>query len=165
MPRLGWALGLSVPDHPVALGTSSYKEAGKVWFVGHFVLSLRTFSRVVMAMTVRFSFRAIKGLSIFDSSNAKSCASSWGVHGRPMGRGPSLISSPSARSCSGWPSLSQGAVTAHRWRWVFAEARELSRQRSCRPRASRPVSFSRRRSIAAVLTLKGSFLRLQPDLD
>jgi hypothetical protein len=35
---LGWALGLSVPDHPVALGTLSDKEAGKVWFVGHFVI-------------------------------------------------------------------------------------------------------------------------------
>jgi hypothetical protein len=48
-----------------------------------------------MAPTVRFSFRAIKGLSIFDSSNAKSCASSSGVHGRLMGRGPSLIVWPS----------------------------------------------------------------------
>jgi hypothetical protein len=36
---------------------------------------------MVIAATVRFSFRAIKGLSIFDSSNAKSCASSAGVHG------------------------------------------------------------------------------------
>jgi hypothetical protein len=45
-----------------------------------------------MATTVRFSFRAIKGLSIFDSSNAKSCASSSGVHGRLMGRGPRFIS-------------------------------------------------------------------------
>jgi hypothetical protein len=79
---LGWALGLSVPDHPVALGTPSDKEAGKMGFVGHFVLSLRTTRRVVMAPTVRFSFRAIKALSIFDSSNAKSCASSAGVHGR-----------------------------------------------------------------------------------
>jgi hypothetical protein len=88
---LGWALGLSVPHHPAAPSTSSDKEEGKVWFVGHFVLSLRTFSRVVIATTVRFSFRAIKGLSIFDSSNAKSRASSSGVHGRPLGRGPSFI--------------------------------------------------------------------------
>jgi hypothetical protein len=35
---LGWALGLSVPDHPVALGTPSDKEAGGVRFVGHFVI-------------------------------------------------------------------------------------------------------------------------------
>jgi hypothetical protein len=52
---LGWALGLSVPHHPAAPSTSSDKEEGKVWFVGHFVLSLRTFSRVVIATTVRFS--------------------------------------------------------------------------------------------------------------
>jgi hypothetical protein len=32
-------------------------------FVSHFVLPLRTFSRVVMAMMVRFSFRAIEGVS------------------------------------------------------------------------------------------------------
>jgi hypothetical protein len=55
-------------------------------------VALRTDSRLLMAVTVRFSFRAIKSLSIFDSSNAKSCASSWGVHGRPLGRGPSFIS-------------------------------------------------------------------------
>jgi hypothetical protein len=58
---------------------------------GHFVLALRALIRALMAMTVHFSFRAIKGLSIFDSSNAKSCASSAGVHGRPLGRGPSFI--------------------------------------------------------------------------
>jgi hypothetical protein len=45
----------------------------------------------VMAATVRFNFWAIKGLSIFDSSNAKSCASSSGVHRRLMGRGHRLI--------------------------------------------------------------------------
>jgi hypothetical protein len=68
-----------------------------VWFVGHFILPLRTIRRMVVALTVRFSFRAIEGLSIFDSSSAKSCASSAGVHGRPLGRGPSFISlSPSA---------------------------------------------------------------------
>jgi hypothetical protein len=55
-------------------------------------VALRTDSRLLMAVTVRFSFRAIKSLSIFDSGNAKSCASSWGVHGRPLGRGPSFIS-------------------------------------------------------------------------
>jgi|BarGraIncu00222A_1022003.scaffolds.fasta_scaffold30852_3 hypothetical protein len=70
-------------------------------FVGHFVLPLRTFSRVFMATTVLFSLRAIEDLSIFDSSNAKSCASSGGVHGRPLGRGPSFISlSLSARCCA-----------------------------------------------------------------
>jgi hypothetical protein len=47
--------------------------------------------RVRMANTVRFNFRAIKALSIFKSSNAKSCASSGGVHGRLAGRGPSFI--------------------------------------------------------------------------
>jgi hypothetical protein len=51
-------------------------------FVSHFVLPLRTFSRVVMAMMVRFSFRAIEAVSIFEFSSAKSCASSAGVHGR-----------------------------------------------------------------------------------
>jgi hypothetical protein len=35
---LGWALGVSVPHHPTAPSTSSDKEAGKVWFVGHFAL-------------------------------------------------------------------------------------------------------------------------------
>jgi hypothetical protein len=49
-------------------------------FVSHFVLPLRTFSRVVMAMMVRFSFRAIEGVSIFEFSSAKSCASSAGKH-------------------------------------------------------------------------------------
>jgi hypothetical protein len=60
-------------------------------FVSHFVLPLRTFSRVVMAMMVRFSFRAIEAVSIFEFSSAKSCASSAGVHGRPLGLGPSFI--------------------------------------------------------------------------
>src|SRR6266403_3610978 len=50
-----------------------------------------------MACTDRFSFRAIDGLSRPDASNVKSCASSAGVHGRPVGRGPSFIwLSPSA---------------------------------------------------------------------
>jgi hypothetical protein len=35
---LGWTLGVSVPDHPVAPGASSDKEAGKMGFVGHFAL-------------------------------------------------------------------------------------------------------------------------------
>jgi hypothetical protein len=47
--------------------------------------------RLVMACTLRCSFRAIKVMSIFDSSNAKSCASSAGVQGRPVGRGSSFI--------------------------------------------------------------------------
>src|SRR6266404_4794016 len=47
--------------------------------------------RLVMACTDRFSFRAIDGLSRPDASNVKSCASSAGVHGRPVGRGPSFI--------------------------------------------------------------------------
>src|SRR5258707_15774099 len=51
-----------------------------------------------MACTDRFSFRAIDGLSRPDASNVKSCASSAGVHGRPVGRGPRFIwLSPSAR--------------------------------------------------------------------
>ena len=55
--------------------------------------------RLRMAGTVRFNFRAIKTLSIFESNSAKSCASSAGVHGRPLGRGPSFILlSPSARA-------------------------------------------------------------------
>jgi hypothetical protein len=78
--------------HPAARGASSNKEAGKMGFVSHFVLPLRTFSRVVMAMMVRFSFRAIEAVSIFEFSSAKSCASCSGVHGRPLGRGPSFIS-------------------------------------------------------------------------
>jgi hypothetical protein len=86
----GWTLGVSVPHHPIAPGASSDKEAGKMWFVGHFVLPLRTIRRAVIAMTVRFSFRAIK-ISIFEFSSAKSCASSSSVHGRPLGRGPSFI--------------------------------------------------------------------------
>jgi hypothetical protein len=47
-----------------------------------------------MACTDRFSFRAIDGLSRPDASNAKSCSSSAGVQGRPVGRGPSFISHP-----------------------------------------------------------------------
>src|SRR5258708_20940651 len=55
--------------------------------------------RLRMAGTVRFNFRAIKALSIFESNSANSCASSAGVHGRPLGRGPSFILlSPSARA-------------------------------------------------------------------
>jgi hypothetical protein len=71
------------------------------------------------------------------------------------------------RSASGWMAyvvFCSGAVVAHKLLGGFAEARELSRRRSCRPRASRPVSFSRRRCMAAVLALKDSFgLRLQPE--
>jgi len=47
--------------------------------------------RLRMAGTVRFNFRAIKALSIFESNSANSCVSSAGVHGRPLGRGPSFI--------------------------------------------------------------------------
>jgi hypothetical protein len=39
-------------------------------------VALTTLNRALMAKMVRFSFRAIKSLSIFDSSNVKSCASS-----------------------------------------------------------------------------------------
>jgi hypothetical protein len=61
--------------------------------------------RLAIADTVRFNFRAIEALSIFESSNARSCASSAGVHGWPAGRGPSLISlSPSARARPGGDS-------------------------------------------------------------
>src|SRR5258705_11867716 len=59
-----------------------------------------------MACTDRFSFRAIEGLCRPDASKVKSCASSAGVHGRPVGRGPSFILlSPSAptRLAGGWP--------------------------------------------------------------
>jgi len=35
--------------------------------------------RLAIANTVRFNFRAIEGLSIFESSSARSCASSAGV--------------------------------------------------------------------------------------
>jgi hypothetical protein len=53
--------------------------------------------RLRMAGTVRFNFRAIKAVSIFESSSANSCASAAGVHGWPLGRGPSFIwLSPSA---------------------------------------------------------------------
>ena len=47
----------------VARPNSSY-EARYVGFVRHFVLALRIFSRALTAITVRFSFRAIEGLSI-----------------------------------------------------------------------------------------------------
>src|SRR5258705_13317588 len=67
--------------------------------------------RLVMACTDRFSFRAIDGLSRPDASNVKSCASSAGVHGRPVGRGPSFIwLSPSA------PTLQAGDLARFRWR-------------------------------------------------
>src|SRR4029453_269748 len=59
-----------------------------------------------MACTDRFSFRAIDSLSRPDASNAKSCASSAGVHGRPVGRGPSFIGfrlQPQPRPAGGWP--------------------------------------------------------------
>src|SRR6266478_8197932 len=62
--------------------------------------------RLAMACTDLFSFRAIDGMSRPDASNVKSCASSAGVHGRPVGRGPSFILlSPSAptRPAGGWP--------------------------------------------------------------
>ena len=53
--------------------------------------------RLRITGTVRFNFRAIRALSIFESNSANSCASSAGVHGRPLGRGPSFILlSPSA---------------------------------------------------------------------
>jgi hypothetical protein len=35
---LGWTLDVSVPYHPAAPSPSSYKEAGKMGFVGHFAL-------------------------------------------------------------------------------------------------------------------------------
>jgi hypothetical protein len=74
--------------------------SGCLWC--YFVLALRILNRVLTAITVRFSFSAIEGLSIFVSSNARSCASSSGVHGRPLGRGPVFICpSPSARSDGG----------------------------------------------------------------
>ena len=47
--------------------------------------------RLAIADTVRFNFRAIEGLSIFDSSSARSCASSAGIHGWLAGRGPRFI--------------------------------------------------------------------------
>src|SRR5258705_11670705 len=51
----------------------------------------KTYLRVRTACTVRFSLRAIRSWSILESSNAKSCSSSAGVQGRPVGRGPSFI--------------------------------------------------------------------------
>jgi hypothetical protein len=47
--------------------------------------------RLAIADTVRFNFRAIEGLSIFESSSARSCESSAGVHGWLAGRGPRFI--------------------------------------------------------------------------
>jgi hypothetical protein len=125
-----------------------------------FPFALRTFSRVVMATTVRFSFRAIEGLSIFEFSRAKSCASSAGVHGRPLGCGPSFISlSDCARPAGGWfrPFFCNGAAAVHKLLGGSAEARGLFRRRSCRPRASRPAFFARRRSTAAAVVLKRPF--------
>jgi hypothetical protein len=60
--------------------------------------------RLLMAETVRFKFQAIKALSIFESSNIKSCASSAGVHAWLAGRGPSFISP--------WPSVRRIATSA-----------------------------------------------------
>jgi hypothetical protein len=57
----------------------------------YFSCFLRTLFRLVIADTVRFNFRAIKTLSVFEASSAKSCASSAGVHRRPWGSGPFLI--------------------------------------------------------------------------
>jgi hypothetical protein len=97
----GWHLFYIL--NPVAAGRS-HPAAFLLLCLGHFPFALRTIRRMVMAATVRFSFWAIKGLSIFDSSNAKSCASSSGVHRRLMGRGPRLISlSPSPRFAP-WPT-------------------------------------------------------------
>jgi hypothetical protein len=85
---------LPIPYHPTASGISSYEEAGQLRFMSHFVFALRTDSRrLLRAITVRFSFLAIKFLSVFGFSNVRSCASSSGVQGRPRGRGPSFISS------------------------------------------------------------------------
>jgi hypothetical protein len=47
----------------------------------HFALRLSTTFRELIALSDRFSFRAISVRSIFDSSNARSIASSSGVHG------------------------------------------------------------------------------------
>jgi hypothetical protein len=58
----------------------------------HFDLTVSAVFRELIALIVRFNFRAINIRSTFDSSNAISCASSSGVHGRPVGRGPNLIS-------------------------------------------------------------------------
>jgi len=61
---------------------------------GHPTLAFTSlFFRELIALTVRFNFRATKIRSIFDSNNARSCASSTGVHGRPVGRGPVLTGS------------------------------------------------------------------------
>ena len=94
------AYGLTSQEAVAKLEAAGYSQiremtAGKIMtykavVLDYFAFALRTTRRVVMAPTVRFSFRAIKALSIFDSSNAKSCPSSSGVHGRPLGRGPSL---------------------------------------------------------------------------
>jgi len=45
--------------------------------------------RLLTAETVRFKFQAIKALSIFESSNVKSCASSAGVRAWPSTRNQS----------------------------------------------------------------------------
>ena len=71
------------------------------------------------------------------------------------------------RSANGWTEyvvFCRGAVLAHKLLGAFAEARELSPRRSCRPRASRPVSFSRRSSTGAASLLDRSFLRFRPGL-
>src|SRR5258706_12783881 len=69
----------------------------------------KTYLRVRTACTVRFSLRAIRSFSILESGNAKSCSSSAGVQGRPVGRGPSFISpSPSAPPSNSCPFRCRG---------------------------------------------------------
>jgi hypothetical protein len=72
----------------------------RCWGLGHFFAfspsstSRRLFKMVLrlrMAGTVRFNSQAITAISIFESSSAKNCASSAGVHARLAGRGPSFI--------------------------------------------------------------------------
>jgi hypothetical protein len=78
--------GIALDDDPIMLA------------VDHFFRPLRVYFLDSTALIVRFNFRATRALSIFKASNAKSCASSARVQGRPVGRGPSLIfPSPSAQ--------------------------------------------------------------------
>jgi hypothetical protein len=77
---LGRAFGVSVPDHPVAVGAPSGKEASKVSFVGHFPFAFRppcalasvmfTFmARLHIAESLRFIAAAIAAAWFLAAAN------------------------------------------------------------------------------------------------
>ena len=98
-----WAAIRPARGEDIALAAPPGGGAADIFFSrfdhdGGFAFALRVCFLDSTALIVRFNFRAIRALSIFKASNAKSCTSSARVQGRPVGRGPSLIfPSPSAR--------------------------------------------------------------------